>query len=132
MPQLDAWSRRHKALVWEATGLYGGDGRPTYGEPAEIRVRWDDTARIARGPNGQPIPVDGTAVLGQAVALHSIMWLAPDQTPNSETALDQWYGSGSAGQQSGLVEVVADNGGLDLKSRQTRRVVGFQTYKGQL
>lgn len=131
MPQLDAWSRRHKALVWNATGQYGADGRPTHGEPAEIRVRWDDTARVVRGPNGQPLPVDGTAVLGQAVALHSLLWLALDQSPYSETAMDQWYVSGSAG-QPGLVEVVADNGGLDLKSRQTRRVVGFNSYKGEL
>lgn len=131
MPQLDAWSRRHKALVWQATGSYSADGRPTVDSPEEIRVRWDDTPRVMRGPQGEPIAVDGTAVTGQRLPLHSLLWLAPDQTPGSDTALDQWYDSGSAG-QPGLVEVLVDQGGLDLKSRQTRQVVGFNKYKSEL
>lgn len=132
MPALSAWSRRHKALLWVPTGVYGADGRPLVGEPSEIMVRWDDNRKTMPGPNGQPIAVDATAVMGQAVVLQSLLWLAPDQTPGSETAMNQWYGSGSAGSQIGLMEVVADQGGADLKSRQSRLVAGLVVYKDSL
>lgn len=132
MPALSAWSRRHKALLWESTGSYSADGRSTVGEPTEIMVRWDDNRKVMAGPNGQPISVDATAVLGQTIALQSLMWLAPDQSPMSPSAMNQWYDNGSAGNQIGLMEVVTDNGGLDLKSRQTRLVVGLTVYKDSL
>lgn len=132
MPALSAWSRRHKALLWEFDGGYSEDGRPTVSPPVEIMVRWDDNSKIMTGPNRQPITVDSTVVVGQPIDLQSLMWLAPDQTPMSETAMNQWYDTGSAGNQTGLMEVVADSSGLDLKSRQSRLVVGLMPYKDRL
>lgn len=132
MPALSAWSRRHKALMWPFEGNYSADGHPLIGSPVELRVRWDDSPKVMNGPQGQPITVDATVVLGQTVALQSLMWLATDQTPGSDDAMDQWYDSGSAGQQIGLMEVIADQGGYDMKSRQQRLVVGVKTYKDTL
>lgn len=129
MPALSAWSRRHKAVLWLFNGTYGADGLPNHDAPISIRVRWDDTSRIVRGPNGEPIVIDATAVMGQAPVKQSLLWFATDQTPESEEALDQWYSLGSASSQTGLMVVVMDKSGLDVKSRQTRYVASMQSWK---
>lgn len=129
MPAFSAWSRRHKAVIWRFNGAYGADGLPNHDEPENIRVRWDDNSKTVRGPNGEPIAIDATAVMGEVPIKHSLMWMATDQTPNSEDALDQWYALGSAGDQTGLMVVVADKSGTDTKSRQTRYVAGLQSWK---
>lgn len=131
MPAFDAISRRQKAVLWPPTqpDQYG---QQQMGEPSNIRVRWINKKRLMAGPEGQQILVDATAVVGQEVAPESLMWLATDNSPTSDTALEQWYGVGSSGDIAALMEVVAYEDTPDIKARQFRRTVGLVRYKGSL
>lgn len=129
MPAYDAWSRRHKVLYWAFLG-YGDDGMPTHSAPTDLRVMWDDTPRLVKGATGTTIAIDATATLGEDVDVHSLMWFAPDQTPESDSAEDQWYANGS-GNNARVMEVAVFDNKPDARSRQFKRIAKLVYHKGK-
>ena len=126
MPHMEQAYRRQRAVLWEATGATDEFSQPTLSAPVEIIVRWVNKRKEMIDPQGNKVSVDATAVVNQAVPIGSEMWLAPLVT---DSALDQWYGTGSAGQDSGVMQVIADNFTPDIKNRVNRRTVGLMKFK---
>lgn len=122
--------RRQLAVLWPA--LTGRDKFDEYGDvksgvPQEIVVRWIEKEMDAIRPDGTPIRLDAQVHAVEDIAIGSVMWLAPNE---ASTALEQWYGTGSAGQDSGLMMVVSLSGrACDLKGRNTRREYGLVKYR---
>lgn len=122
MPKPETSFRRQWAVLWPAGG-YDEFGQPTVGEPQEIQVRWVNRQSRALSPEGNTITLDASVVTVEDIPVGSIMW---------EGTLDDWYGIGSAGQDSGLMEVVSADYTPDLKGRVWRKNLGLKFYKDTL
>lgn len=119
MPAIETAYRRQKAVLWPWSG-YDSYAEPLRGEPVEIDVRWLNKSREVPGPQGSPITVDATAVVDREIVVGSLMWLGE---------LADWYGTGSAGDDTALMEVVAYGEVPDLKGRDIRRTVGLVYFR---
>lgn len=122
MPSMETAFRRQFAVLWPKDG-YDGHGEPTVGEPVELRVRWNNKQRLAYDAQGNPVAVDAVVIVDQEIEVGSSMW---------EGQLADWYGTGSAGDDSGVMEVVTYNETPDIKNRFKRRTVGLTFYKDTL
>jgi hypothetical protein len=114
--------RFQTAVLWPADG-HDPYGQPKVGCPEEITVRWVSKSRQATDANGNPITLDATVIVVQDVDPGSAMWLG---------TLEDWYGTGSAGQESGVMEVVTFDKTPDIKNRAIRRELGLRFYKDTL
>lgn len=74
MREVGTNQRRQKAVYWPKTGN-DFNGRPTFGDPEEIDVKWEDGKRTFRQPNGDPVQANTTVYVGQDVTLGSQLWL---------------------------------------------------------
>jgi hypothetical protein len=115
MPSIETFHRHDDAVLWPFSG-YDDQGKPTVGSPVEIKVRWIEGRKDMANPAGDAVVVSARAVVDRVVAIHSHMWLG---------TLDEWYGSGSAGDDIGLMEVVARGNIPDLKGRKRLKTVGL-------
>lgn len=132
MPFPELRHRYQKALLWRATGLSDNYGNPTVGSPEEIRVRWNWGRTQGVDSQGNTIALDADAVVGEDITIGSNMWLAPDQSADSDTALEQWYGTGSAGTDTGVMYVQSLRKVPDLRNRVHSRSVKLMRYKNTL
>jgi hypothetical protein len=119
MPPIETAYRRQKAVLWALEG-YGADGEQIVASPVELTVRWINKTKSMPGPDGKPIAVDAFVIVDQDIDVDSTMW---------EGSLEDWYESGSGGEDSSVMEVVAFNKTPDLKGRHFRRTVGLAFYK---
>ena len=119
MPPLERTDRRQKAVYWATTGV-DDYAQPTLAAPIEIDVRWNDQRHEATDSQGNTITLDGSVVLLIDVDIGALMWLG---------TLSDWYATGSAGQDTGLMRVVMFNATLDIKGRNVRREAGLKRYK---
>jgi hypothetical protein len=122
MPALETEGRLQKAVYWAKTG-HSADGEATIAAPVELEVRWNNKQRVAINAQGTPVAVDAVVVVAQEIIVGSTMWLGE---------LADWYGTGSAGDDSGVMEVLTYNETPDLKKRNYRRTVGLVFYKDTL
>lgn len=120
--------RTQLAVLWPMTSV-SSLNEPVLGSPVEISVRWNTKTSEWLDAQGNEEIRDGIAVVAQDIAIGSLMWLAPDQT---QGALEQWYGTGSAGNTAQLFEVKAFNSTPDIKGRHRRRTVNLMRFKGHL
>lgn len=128
MPPLETIGRHQKAVVWPITGT-DRYGEPKKGEPVNLDVTWEQGTQDVLKPNGQVVTLDGIVVVDRDIPIGSIMWLAPLKT---SPALEQWYGVGSAGVDSGLLVVETVAVVEDLKGRHARRELGLAKFKDTL
>lgn len=105
----DLWQT---AVLWPAIG-YDSYGVVTVDDPVEIACRWITGQQVEDGP-------DALAVVDQAIAVGGRMWLG---------ALADWYGTGSAGDETEVMEVASYKETPDIKDRVSRREVGLRYYK---
>lgn len=109
--------RFQKAVLWTFAG-YDGHGDVKVNAAAEIDVRWEERRRETLDANGNSIAIDATVVLGQEIAVGSILWLgalADVATPPVN-----------------LKQVVVYNSTPDVKAREFRRTVGLVKYSNEL
>lgn len=124
-----------KAVLWPA--LTGYEGTDSYGDvktgpPENVLVRWEDKQRQGFDSKGTPIVTYSTVMIDQDVPVGSILWYAPDQSADSDEALDQWYGTGSAGPETGLMSVSTVSNVSDIKGRVTTSTLGLEFYRNRV
>lgn len=129
MPPPELSYRRQKAVLWEAYGPREGSKRyDRYGQvkviaPVEIEVRWITKQSEALDPQGNTITLDATVVSAQKIPIGSTMWLGE---------LSDWYGTGSGGDDSEVMQVKTSDITVDLKGRVTRYEAGLMRYRDTL
>ena len=128
MPPMEEDDLHQKAVLWPKAG-FDLLGQPTRSEPVNLDVRWDSRRRQMVDANGNPVAVDATAVVLIEIEPGSTMWLAPNPAYDG---LDQWLGTGSIGDDSGVMEVAVYNETPDISNRVVRRTVGLTFYKDTL
>lgn len=125
MPPPEKIHRHQRALLWERIGT-NRYGDPIVGEPTEIKVRWEAGQEDVRKPDGTYITIDARVVVNQVVPIGSNIWLAPN---NGYSVLEQYLGSGSASEDTDIMQVVTVNETPDIKNRNKRRVLGVARFK---
>ncbi len=111
-----------RAVLWPVIGV-NRFGENVVGSPGEIAVRWNTSRAERRDPKGNTVTVDGTAIVGQDVAIGSHMWLG---------TLTEWYGNTGSGSGAGddeLCYVKTFKSTPDVKARQVAREVGLMRFK---
>lgn len=119
MPALEISDMMQKAVVWDASG-YDEFGNPVVGNIREIRCRWENKKEDMLARDGTPLVVDAVVFVAVALTIGSNMWLG---------ALADWAGTGSAGYDDDVMEVVSVKDIPDLKSRMHRYKLGLQRLK---
>jgi hypothetical protein len=119
MPSPEYYDLVEPALLWAKTSS-DRYGDPVTSEPVELLVSWGQRRAIMRRPDGSKVAVDAQVAVDREVEVGSKMWLG---------ALSDWLGTGSAGIDDEVMLVVAYEATDDLKSRDTRYVVGLARYK---
>lgn len=92
--------RTQKVIVWRKAGT-NRYGDPVVGTPGEFTVRWEKTRKDMMAPDGTRINVDVVMVYGPDLcdlAVEDAVWLG---------GLEDWYGTGSGGQESDVMRVAA-------------------------
>lgn len=120
MPAPEANGREQDAVLWEMTGRYDSFGRHVVGEPRQIEVRWNRKRRMGTAANGSPVMLDGTVVTVEEIPVGSNLW------PGT---LDDWYGTGSAGDATEVHEVVSVDVTPDVKGREVFTTLGVVRHK---
>lgn len=128
MPALELLGRHQRAAVWQRTGN-DRHGEVIVSAPTDMKVRWEEGERDVQQGDGTVIRIQGTITPHIELPMGSILWLAPD--PRTD-AVEQWYGLGSAGDDSGLMIVVTKDWGQDLKGRHNRYEYGLAKYRDTL
>jgi hypothetical protein len=119
MPPIETSDRHQTAVLWASSGR-DAYGDPTVATPTELSVRWQLKRGETIGPEGTVVALDGVVVVDRRVAIGSQMWLG---------TLEDWYGTGSAGDDSEVYEVMTYNETPDIKDRYVRRTVGLKKYR---
>ncbi len=109
--------RFQKAILWTFAG-YDGHGDVKVNAAVEIDVRWEERRRETLDADGNRITTDATVVVGQEIAVSSVMWLGAlvDVTDPPVN----------------LKQVVVYNSIPDDKGREFRRTVGLVKYSNEL
>lgn len=134
MPAPEQSDRNQKGLLWRKAGddRYG---EPTVSAPEEVTVRFEERQGRMVDATGNTVALDGKLWPNLDLPLGSIFWPAPDQSPGSDTAFDQWYGvsgSGSAGNSTDLYEVMTRTNVPDVKARFYTREYGLKYFRDTL
>lgn len=122
MPDPETDDRYQAAVLWAKTGV-DRHGEVTVAEPEQLLVRWQTGQAEALAPDGTPIALDAKVVLDRRVGIGSLLLLGE---------LDDWYGTGSVGDDVELMQVATYSEVPDLKNRVARRTVGLVKYRGAL
>ena len=107
MPPQEESHRFQVAVLWPKVGV-DGYGAVTRGNAEEIQVRWVWKRRDIRAPDGSRISVDATVHTVENLRIGDRLWLG---------ALEDWYGTGSGGDDSEVLQVVAFDYTPDVKGR---------------
>lgn len=114
--------RFQKAVLWPARS-YDAYGQVLRGGPEELEVRWVRGAFEETDPQGNTIAFEGTVVVDQEVPVGSLLWLGD---------VGDWYGTGSEGDDTEVLQVVRRRTTPDLKARATRRTLGLMRWSDTL
>jgi hypothetical protein len=122
MPAPETAYRMQTAVLWEWAGK-DGYNEPRVNAPEEVRVRWVWGQKAALTPEGGTKTVDATATVDRDIPTDSLMWLG---------TLDDWLGTGSGGEDKGVMQVATVKDTPDLKGRVSRREVGLVFFRDQM
>lgn len=122
MPAPEGAFRRQDAVLWPASG-HNDYGERQVGEPVELRVRWNTTRQEAVAPDGNTVQLTAVVVVDRVIEVGGLMYLG---------TLEEWYGTGSAGDDSELHQIITYRETPDLKGRFIRRTVGLMKWKDTL
>ena len=125
MPPLETSDRWQTATLWEYVGKDRFGQPKVSSTPRELDVRWNTTRRLVLAPDGNRVSLEAEAVVNRKVGIGSVLF-------NGD--LTDWTGtgSGSAGEESELWEVVTYDETPDLKGRNLRREIGLKKYRDTL
>ena len=117
MPAIETSDLHQKAVLWTTSG-FDDYGDPTIGSPVELNVRWETGQKESLDSQGNTIALDSIAVVDQAVAVGSVMWLgALADVPSPATDLRSVVGYSEI---------------PDLKNREFRRTVSLMKLSNEL
>ncbi len=120
MPPIETFERHQKAVLWRMTG-YDRYGQPQVSAtPEELTVRWEWKHREEKTTDRYEVDIDAIAVVDQVIEEGSNMWLG---------ALTDWYGTGSGGEDSEVLQVKYYDEVPDIKDRYIRRTVGLAFFR---
>jgi hypothetical protein len=120
MPPIETMEMHQRAVLWEMSG-YDTYGQPTVSStPIEISVRWEWKHEEEKTTDKYEVLLDAIVVVDREIAEGSNMWLG---------TLSDWYGTGSAGDDSEVLQVKFYNEVPDLKDRYIRRTVGLSFFR---
>jgi hypothetical protein len=122
---METTKRYQKAWLRTWLGV-NANGEPVTSAPVDVDVRWTWGQQAALNAQGGTIALDAVAVVDREISVDSEMWLAPDST---YSALEQWLGTGSAGDESGVMTVQSYKEVSDIRNRGIRREVGLAFAK---
>lgn len=125
MPPLETSDRWQTATLWEYVGKDRFGQPKVSSTPIELDVRWNTARRLVLVPDGNKVALEAEAVVNRQIGIGSVLFLG---------ALADWTGtgSGSAGEESELWEVVTYDETPDLKGRNLRREIGLKKYRDTL
>lgn len=115
------WSRNlnQKITLWAITGR-DRYGDTTLADPIQVRARIEKTNTEALASDGAPIALDAIVTVNLEVDIGSKVWLGK---------LVDWYGTGSAGYDSEVMEVVTVTEIPTVKARGKLRELGLKKFK---
>lgn len=120
MPPIETMEMHQKAVLWPMTG-YDTYGQPQVSSiPIEISVRWEWKHEEEKSTDRYQVLLDAMVVVDRAIEEGSNMWLG---------TLSDWYGTGSSGEDSEVLQVKFYNEIPDLKDRCIRRTVGLSFFR---
>lgn len=124
MPSIETAFRRQKAILFMKVGVDDYGQALVTDEPVEIDVRWNKKRGMLRDPQGNEVAIDGYAVVAQTIEVGSQMWLGE---------LNDFLGtgSGSAGYETEVMEVVDYKETPDIKNRNLRRTVALRKFRDE-
>lgn len=123
MPEpIETEGRTETAVLWAATG-FDRQGEVTVGSPVEICVRWEQVRMVVQDPIQDTVVIEAMVKVDRVIKERSRMWLGE---------LDDWYGSGSSGQDNGLMEVVGINYIRDAKGRVVAREAMLKRFRNSV
>lgn len=122
MPAFETMDLEQVAVLWGKSGT-DDYGQPTTATAIEIPVRWLTKRDEVVDAQGNTIALDATVVVERQIAVGSLMALGN---------LSYWVGTGSAGDESEVMEVVTYEETPDLKGREIRRSVGLKRFRDAL
>jgi hypothetical protein len=122
MPPMETRRRHQKAVLWAAAEKTEFGRRQVY-PPVELDVRWQNKDDTTTRADGATVRVDAQVVVDREIEPDSIMWLGE---------LEDWYGTGSAGDDSGLMVVVSFSNIPNTKGRRSRLVCKLQRFRDAL
>ncbi len=118
MPAPEHSFRHQSCVLWPFAG-FDDHGRYTVGSPVDIEVRWQETQREIRKPDGVLVSIEAMALVDQNIPPNSLMWLGTVETfPIDGTVPD------------GIKQVVSYDDVPDVKGRLHRRQVTLARYNG--
>lgn len=122
MPPIETFERNEKAVYWKFLRR-DRTGQPVFDIPRELNVRWQQQTILTTDRFGQEIVFNAQAVVGEDLVKESLLWLG---------TLSEWYGVGSAGNDTNLMQIADAWSVPDLKGRISRRTLGLKLYKSKV
>jgi hypothetical protein len=118
MPPPELTARTQNCVLWPFVS-FDDHGRYRVGDPVDIVVRWQETRREIRKPDGILVAIEATAYVDREIVPDSLIWLG--------TVDDLPPGTGGT-YPDNLKQVVTYEDVPDLKGRQHRRTVTLARY----
>jgi len=116
MPAPEISSRTQNCVLWPFSD-FDDHGRYTVAAPVDIKVRWEETRREIRKPDGVLVSIESTAYVDRAIVPNSLMWLGTiANLPSTSLFPDN------------LKQVVTYSDVPDIKGRAHRRMVTLARY----
>jgi hypothetical protein len=119
MPPLETMDRYQTAVLWRR-GDDTDTGESDKGEPTEITVRWVTGRKETTDRKGNVIALDAEVILAETVQIGDELW---------KGTLEEWYGTGSAGNNDEVMRVATYEEVPDIKNRNVQYVAGLQWFK---
>ncbi len=119
MPAMEQMDRHQDAAIFVRTGV-DAFSESEHAAPVDHKVRWTWSRSFSTDANGNKIALDAKVVTAMAVPVGSLMYLG---------TVDAWYGTGSAGNDTELCEVVTDHSGPSLCNKFYRYSYGLKRYR---
>lgn len=124
MPQPESTHRLQDAVLWAQTGV-DRYGEPVVGTAQAIKVRFNAAKKRVLTPEGKTITLDGTAIVNQAIAVGSLLFIGTLTTYVGT-------GSGSGSDDAQLLQVKSYNDTPDIKNRSSLKEVGLMRFRNAL